>query len=161
MALHASRKAMHCCSRPAQQRIIPRCLDLQHWITASAYLQLLDQRNLILAWRPASALLTSTSLHVLWGPQILTRRTLIELCSISLLQARLVTMLGEKPFLDIAVVMFTWRFISKRVHHMGRPSEIIMTLNPFLQCRTEFVLHYSSVHNAISNKLVRRGTAFL
>ena len=68
-----------------------RCLNLQHWIAASAHLQLLDQRNLILAWRPAFALLTRTSLlHVLWPPQILMRRTLVELCSISLLQARLV-----------------------------------------------------------------------
>ena len=77
-------------------------------------------------------------------------------------------MLGEKPFSDTAVAMFTWRFISKRVHHMGRPDEIIMTLyiaiypNPFLQCRREtFVLHYSSVPNAISNKLVKSGTACL
>ena len=72
-------------------RTMGRCPYLQRWMIASAYLQLLDQRNLILAWRPAFAMLIGTSLlHVLCTPKLLAWQPLIELCSISLLQAKVV-----------------------------------------------------------------------
>ena len=115
-------------------RTMRRCLDLQRWITAWAYLQLLDQRNLILAWRPAFALLTSTSLlHVLCPAKLLARRPLIGLCSISLLQARLVIAKRKSPSQTRPLTRLPGASCSKREHQMGRLADRVMTLNSLLQ----------------------------